>query len=104
MVELVLFSLATWRLASLFVREVGPFKMFVRVRALVGIQHDPMGIPYGYPDNLLAGILSCTWCSSIWIALFWVLFWLITPLTATKIATVFALSAGAILIDKWMGN
>ncbi len=99
-----LFSFATWRLASMLVREKGPWDLFVRIRALAGITHDEQGLPIQIPDNVLAGILSCVWCCSIWVALGWFLFFLIVPLLATKIATVFAFSTGAILLDRWMGN
>ncbi|RPJ28028.1 MAG: DUF1360 domain-containing protein [Chloroflexi bacterium] len=99
-----LFALATWRLSSMLVRERGPWNLFVWVRERAGIGHDEKGLPYMVPDNVLAGILSCTWCASMWVAFGWFLFFLIAPLLATKIATVFAFSAGAILVDRWMGN
>lgn len=100
----LLFSFATWRLASLLVREKGPWDMFVWIRERTGIRHDENKTPYLIPDNVLAGILSCTWCASMWAGMFWVGFFLIVPPLATKIATIFAISTGAILIDKWMGN
>ena len=96
--------MAAWRIASLLVREQGPWRMFVWIRERAGIQHDDKGTPWLIPDNVLAGILSCTWCASVWIGMFWVGFFLISPLLATKIATIFAISTGAILIDKWTGN
>jgi hypothetical protein len=99
-----LFALATWRLASMLVREKGPWGLFVRIRALVGIEHDDQGVPVQIPDNVLAGILSCLFCCSMWVGFGWFLFFLGTPLLAEKIATVFAFSAGAILLDRWMGN
>ena len=101
---LTLFALATWRLASMLVREKGPWDLFVWVRERAGIGHDETGIPYKIPDNVLAGILSCVWCCSMWAGLGWYLFFLIAPLLAEKIATIFAFSAGAILLDRWMGN
>lgn len=100
----LLLSLAAWRIASLLVRETGPFNIFVWVRERVGIGHDEHGVPYMVPDNVFAGVLSCVFCASVWVAGGWLLFWLIVPGVAIKIATVFAISTGAILIDRWLGN
>lgn len=99
---LILFGLATWRLSSLAVRERGPWDLFVRMRALAGISHDELGKPVEIPDNVLAGILSCVWCSSVWIAAFWAMFYPGTWIE--KIAAAFSISAVAIVIDRWMGN
>lgn len=64
----VVVGLASWRLASLLVDEEGPGHVFARLRAAVGI---PAG-PGELPDSLLAGILSCVWCASVWVApVFW---------------------------------
>ena len=100
----LIFGLASWRVASMFVREKGPFNMFVWIREMVGIQHDENNYPYLFPDNVLADLLSCVWCTSMWAGLFWFLLYLITPLLAIKIATVFAFSTVAIIVDKWVGN
>lgn len=99
---LLLFGLATWRLTSLLVRERGPWNVFVRLRARAGISHDELGQPLEVPDNVLAGILSCTWCCSVWVAIPWAIFypggWI------EKIAAALAISAVAIVVDRWMGN
>jgi hypothetical protein len=101
---LLLFSFAAWRIASLLVREAGPFHVFIWIRERAGIQHEEDGTPYLFPDTFLAGVLSCVLCLSMWVALGWFLFWLAAPGLAIKIAAVFAISTGAILIDRWMGN
>lgn len=99
----LLFGLATWRISSLLVRERGPFGVFIWIRTRAGIQHEEDGTPYLFPDTTIAGILSCVWCVSVWVAMGWLGLWLIAPLLATKIAAVFAISTGAILVDKWLG-
>ena len=104
LLALVIFGLATWRLSSMLVRERGPWNLFVWIRERAGIGHDDEGHPYMIPDTTITGILSCVWCASMWVALGWLGLWLITPLLATKIAAVFAISTGAILVDRWMGN
>lgn len=73
LVELIVYGLATWRISSLLVDEPGPFRIFVRLRSLVGITHDEDDNVAIIPDGFLPGILSCVWCTSIYIGLFWTL-------------------------------
>lgn len=98
-IELIIFSLATWRLASLLTQEDGPFFLLRRLRELVGIGHDSDGVVMSIPESFLGELLSCVWCSSIWIACGWVLFWWIAPQVALGIASIFAISTGAVIIE-----
>lgn len=97
--NLFIYGLAIWRIASLFVRETGPFNLFVKIRKLAGIIHDENGTPVGIPDGFFAGILSCVWCCSIWLSIGMTIFWLFFPEPSLKFSVVFAFSAVAILID-----
>lgn len=63
--DVVTTGLATWRLSSMLVNEYGPFGMFMRLRALTGIEHDSSGVPIVVPTN---NVLSCIWCTSVWVA------------------------------------
>jgi len=99
---LLIFGLATWRVANMLVHERGPFQMFFRLRVRVGIGMDNDGEPVMIPDRFFAELLSCVFCSSIWIAAGWVLFWIFLPVFSLKIATVFALSALAIVINRYV--
>lgn len=76
--------------------------MFVRLRELAGIEHDENGDVLIVPDRLWAGVLSCVWCCSIWVAFGFTLFWLLAPEIAIRVAVVFGFSAGAILIEKYL--
>jgi hypothetical protein len=96
----LIFGLATWRIASLFVQEDGPFFMFRRLRELAGIEHDDDGGIVLIPDTFFALALSCMWCCSIWVGAAWTVLWLLFPEFSAKLATVFALSAAAIWIDS----
>lgn len=98
--KLVILVLATWRLTSLFVSETGPFKIFRRIREWTGIIHDREGMVVGKDDSLLAGLLSCFWCTSIWVAGILSIFML--DLILWLPLTLFA-SAGAIIIEEGMG-
>lgn len=98
--DLIGFTLATWRLASLLTSEDGPGYFFQKIRELAGITHDEDGNILEIPDTFLAGILSCVWCCSIWVAAGWVFIWLVSPKKARKLSALFAVSAGAIMIDR----
>lgn len=100
--EIIIYSLAAWRIANMLVNELGPFDLFVRIREVANIQHDEDGYPHMIPDNVLAGILSCVWCCSIWVAGGFVFVSLFFPVITLKVATVFAISAGAIVIDRYI--
>lgn len=102
MTELVIYCLATWRIASLVVNEGGPGSVFVRLREWAGITHDDMGNKLVIPDGFLAGVFSCIWCSSIWIGGGWVLIGWLWPEGGFRLAMVFAFSAGAVFLEKWL--
>lgn len=97
---LLLFGFATWRLATMIVREDGPFKMFYHLREAAGITHDADRHVFAVPDRFLPGLLSCVWCSSVWIGANWVVLWLLVPKIAVPLAAIFALSALAIGYDR----
>ena len=98
--EFFVFGLATWRVASLLVHEEGPWKVFFRLRVWAGIVHGPQGEIAMIPDRFLAGVLSCVWCCSLWVALGWSAFWLVSPVGSVWCAGVFAMSAAAIGMEK----
>jgi hypothetical protein len=94
--ELILITLATWRVSSLLVFEDGPFLLLMKMRSLIGVYYDEYSEPQG--NNVFARALTCVWCSSIWVALvftvlyyFGLAFWIAMP---------FALSAVAIIIER----
>lgn len=99
--NLVIYVLAVWRIANLFVNERGPFDVFVRLRSLSGITMDDTGASVEIPDTFFAQVLSCVWCSSIWISFFWTIIWLVDPGFSLKFAMPFAFSGGAVLLEVW---
>lgn len=96
---LIIAILATWRLSAMLSYEAGPFNVFIEIRELAGIIHDDFGQKNIVPPTFWAELLDCVWCLSVWIGAFvavlvWlnpVLVWLFLP---------FALSAGAIIVEK----
>lgn len=99
----IIYSMAIWRIASLLVREAGPWNIFITFREWSGIRHDDGGFPMLVPDNVLAQALSCIWCSSLWVAFFFTIFMYFLPLLSLQMATIFAFSTAAILIDQMIG-
>ena len=72
--ELILLSLASWRLASLLVNEDGPGAIFAKLRYRAGIRYVVRQGANGQPDaartaaGWLAEGLTCLWCVSVWCA------------------------------------
>lgn len=91
--QLIVFGLATWRVASLFVNEDGPWFIFNKLRHRAGIRNMEIG------PGFLAQLLSCIWCFSLYAGVGWILFYLWQPTIAFLCACAFALSAIAIFIS-----
>lgn len=106
LLQIVVFALATWRISSLLVNEDGPRKIFYMWRVYAGIV-PVTNIRYDMPnehyfeisEDFLAQVLSCVWCTSIYVGAAWVVFFLTFPTIAFYAATPFALSACAILFN-----
>lgn len=96
----LLFGIATWRISSLIVHEAGPWSVFRKLRERAGIVHDEQGEPIVIPDGFFPGLLSCVWCSSIWVAAGLMLAWLLLPMFIGLFAAVMVFSAVAILMEK----
>lgn len=100
--SLLVYVLATWRISSLLVNEGGPGSIFRRLREWAGITHDEQGNKVIIPDTFLGGVFSCVWCSSVWVGAGWVGLDLLWPEGAGLIAAALALSAGAVMVEKWV--
>jgi hypothetical protein len=97
LVEILVLGLATWRIASLFANEDGPFDMFSHIRNFIGVKTDANGNRYG--THVLSKGIICVWCNSIWfgilIAIAWVLF---NPIL--YVCLPFALSTIAVMVEE----
>lgn len=102
--NLLVYCLAVWRIANLFVNEDGPGFMFRHIREFTGIEHDNDGRVFQIPDRFFAQLLSCMWCASVWVGFFVATFWIISPLWSLRFAVIFAFSGGAILVDKFISR
>ena len=100
LLQFAILGLATWRVSALLSKEAGPFDVFKRIREKAGITHDENDDVFMVPHKFFAELLSCVWCTSIWVGAFWVCFFAITPQICTITATIFSLSTLAILLDR----
>lgn len=69
---IVVCGLAGWRLASLLVDEDGPWAIFARLRHQAGADAPEV-------HGLVAEILTCVWCASIWTTTAMLLLWIAAP-------------------------
>jgi len=84
LVDLIILSLATWRLAFMLVRESGPFDIIARART----------------RSTLGGLLDCVACVSLWSGIIlWLLY--LTPLK--PVVYIPAISAGGLMLASWTG-
>lgn len=86
-VQLVLAAVATWRLSVLLMREAGPWDILQRVRTWAGVTHDEDGEPYAWEG--ISAVLSCLWCTSMWVGAVVLLFpWQINALLTCSAAAI----------------
>ncbi len=103
-VELTLLALATWRLTHLLLFERGPLAVLARGRSLLGVQHEANGEPYAWPETEFGRLLSCHWCSSVWVGLGLAGLYLLAPPVALVVALPLALSAVVIVVEEVMDH
>lgn len=93
MLEFLQMILATWRVSRLLVREDGPGEYIAKLRDRVGVKYDAHGDPYADEGNFWGGLLSCVFCTSVWVAPLAILF-------RRSLTVILAVSGGAILIER----
>lgn len=91
-------TLATWRISSLLANEMGPADILESFRHRIGVRYDDHNNRHG--QNIIAEAMICVWCVSIWVGIALGLVWTFNGVVATMISVPFALSAGAIIVDK----
>lgn len=100
---LVIAIMACWRVTALIVYDSGPFEMFSRLREFAGLEYDHMGNVVDARNGLLKGV-ACVWCVSVWVALAQLALFLAWGETALLVVSLpFALSMGAIILDRLVG-
>lgn len=97
----VILVLATWRISHLLAKEHGPHEILSTLRYCLGVrcEGEPPYAEYG--KNVISKMIICVWCNSIWIGLFFTVLYVIWH-PIWMIALPFALSAGAVMVDKFV--
>lgn len=63
--DLVVLSLACWRLSNMLVNEEGPGNIFVTLRRKAGIYYDSFS--QKQTSGWVADLFDCVWCMSVWV-------------------------------------
>lgn len=98
-VDFLIRVLATWRISNMLVSEEGPVALFIRLRRLVGVRVDEKGRSYVVGEEgavlqpEIGKAMTCIWCLSPWVGL-------VVALLPANWLLPFALSAGALLVNK----
>jgi hypothetical protein len=97
--------MAVWRISYMLVWEDGPFDILEKFRRKIGIGYDTEGERGVYSGPLLrttvAKLFLCVYCMSVWWAFGFTILYYIQPFLAVALAVPFALSTGAILVNRW---
>lgn len=97
MIDLLVDSLAAWRLALMLVNEAGPLHIFRQLRRETGAETiNAHGNVECRHDDPIVGVFCCLWCMSVWTAA--MVRWLRTG--KLQVVETLAVSAGAIVIDR----
>ncbi len=65
----ILLTLATFRISHMVAMEEGPWHLFERLHLLLGAKVDITGQHWTAGNNVLAKLMSCPLCLSVWVGL-----------------------------------
>ena len=98
----LILALATYRISYLIAFEDGPLNLILRFRRLIGVDTNQHGIDYG-KNNFAIGWI-CGYCNSIWIGALMAATYFAWGDITTWLMLPFALSAGAIIVNRYTDN
>lgn len=90
--DLLILSLATWRISSLLVHEDGPYAVFRRGREFM----ERNGL------ELFWQLFQCVWCTSVWIGAGMMVAWNFYPEYTRVFSVWLSLSAISIVVQIWV--
>ena len=99
--EYIILALAVWRIAALVTQEQGPHSVFERLRVACGVRYKDGDL---IAETELAKLIACPWCLSIHLGCIATVLYLLFGNPAVWMALPFALSALAIIADKYVNN
>ena len=88
--DLVIFSLAVWRVSSLLVHEDGPHAVFRRMREMCESR--------GW--ELFWQLFQCVWCTSVWVSGGMLAVWYVNSDIGRVVGVWLTASAVSILVNK----
>lgn len=91
MEDILLISLAVWRISSILAREDAPFELARKLREIIMKWDNSLG-------RTISDGIHCVWCSSVWFGFIGALF--ISNNVFEIVINMFAISAIAIGIEK----
>lgn len=97
--DLLILAMATWRLASLFANETGPFYTFKKLRDWCMYLCDRYWICREFH---LYELLECEWCNSVWFGACLTILYYFAPVVAVWVCLPLALSTFTILVKSLM--
>jgi len=112
--------LAAWRFASLLADEHGPYLVLERIRFLLGVHYitrDGLDVVITFKqfsalseqdkagsvriaETEIAKMITCAWCSSVWIAAALILFILWFGQPVVWVLLPFSVSTGVIIVNR----
>lgn len=105
--DVLVLTMALWRVSSLVTAEHGPAYIFYHLRVLAGVKHDENGYPLDgedQPKTYLAELMSCIWCFSVNAGVVLATLYKMWPTLTRTVCLPFALSTGTILLDKLIND
>jgi hypothetical protein len=100
-ITFLILALATWRVSYMLVNEDGPYAIVANFRQLLGVRYDDYSQVYGI--SMPGKLLTCVYCTSVWVSLAYVIIWLVCGSTVSvAIALPFALSAVAVIVNNYI--
>ena len=98
--QFLVLALTTWRLSALLSYENGPFRVFRKLRKVAGIEYYDNGDQVEKEYTGFASLFACVWCLSFWIGVFIAVMFRQLPTITIYFSLPFALSAGAIVVER----
>lgn len=95
----IIMSLATWRLASMFANESGPFRCFERFRKICFRLCKQFWI---CDEFQLYELITCEWCNSVWFGAAFYLLYVYNKEISFAVSLPLALSAVTIIIKLFV--
>jgi Protein of unknown function (DUF1360) len=100
--DLAILALATWRVSHMIAKELGPFQVFERLRVATGAMYIANRNSW-QGTNTLSQLLVCPLCLSVWVAIAFVVMWVLLPVSQI-VLIVLAISGGASAIELTVGG